>query len=169
MRKRMLGSILGLLFIMLILGNTPVSAEEADESMEKSQPDVTIYDNEGNLVEPDEMHTNEIAPAAATLPTSLKTLNNSQSYQSNGFSASGRRYSGYTFTTNNSSGKFKLTFKKGGFGVRTHTWAGTPGDVFESYNLPLSGSPYTLITDHYFYFVVDNPNAGQTYNVSAIK
>lgn len=63
---------------MFILGNTPVSAEETDASMEESQPDVTIYDNEGNLVEPDEMHTNEITPAAATLPTKIKTLNNSQ-------------------------------------------------------------------------------------------
>ncbi|NWN86894.1 MAG: hypothetical protein HLX47_13585 [Staphylococcus sp.] len=59
--------------------------------------------------------------------------------------------------------------KKGGFGVNTHTWAQTPLDVFESFNLPLSGSPYTIRTHQYFYFLVDDPNPGQTYKVTAIK
>lgn len=165
MRKRMLGSILGLLFISFILGSTPIFAEETN-SEEEFQPAVTIYDNEGNLVEPTEYL---VEPLAATPPTKIKRLNNAASYQSSGFSASGRRYSGYTFTTDNDSGKFKLTFKKEGFGVRTHAWAGYPGNVLESYNLPLDGSPYTLITKAYFYFVVDNPNSGQTYKVTEVK
>ncbi|MBU5265499.1 hypothetical protein [Virgibacillus proomii] len=169
-RKKMLGCILGILLIPFILGSAPVSAEETNSSMEEIQSAVTIYDNEGNLVEPlVEPNDNLISLLAATAPTKVKYLNNSATYQSNGFSGSGRRYSGYTFTTKNASGKFKLTFKKGGFGVNTHTWASSPLDVSESYNLPLSGSPYTLITKKYFYFLVDNPKKGQTYKVSAIK
>ncbi|MFB1050897.1 hypothetical protein [Paraliobacillus sp. JSM ZJ581] len=46
--------------------------------MEEGQPDVTIYDNEGSLVEPDEMHRNEITPTAATLPTKIKIIRRSR-------------------------------------------------------------------------------------------
>ncbi|RFA35957.1 hypothetical protein CAI16_05845 [Virgibacillus dokdonensis] len=76
---------------------------------------------------------------------------------------------GIHVTTNNSSKKFRITLKKGGFGVNTHTWGQTPLDVFESFNLPLSGSPYTIRTHQYFYFLVDDPNPGQTYKVTAIR
>lgn len=75
----------------------------------------------------------------------------------------------HLFTTNNSSKKFRITLKKGGFGVNTHTWDQTPLDVFESINLPLSGSLYTIRTYQYFYFLVDNPKNGQTNMVQAIK
>lgn len=167
----MLTSILGLLIIPFVLGSSVVFAEETNSSNEEAQPAVIIHDNKGNLVEPTVEPANDdlILPLAATPPTTAKYLNNNQSYQSNEFSASGRRYGGYNFITNNASKKFKLTFKKGGFGMRTHTWLNTPNDVDEYYNLPLSGSPYTMTTTHYFYFLVDNPNSGQTYHVQAIK
>nr|QRZ17209.1 hypothetical protein JUJ52_15690 [Virgibacillus sp. AGTR] len=93
MKKRMLGSILGLLFISFILGSTTVFAEETN-SEDEIQPEVTIYDNEGNLVEP--IVQPPISLLGAGLPTKVKYLNNSQSYQSSEFSASGRRYSGYS-------------------------------------------------------------------------
>lgn len=170
LKKKILGIILGVLFIPFVLGSAPAIAEEVNPNTEEIQPTITIYDKDGHLVQPNEEQTNGNLPSprGAYEPTTVKYLNNSESYQSDGFSGSGRRYSGYTFKTNNSSGKFKLTFAKGGFGVNTHTWSGTPADVFESYNLPLSGSPYTIITKLYFYFLVDNPNAGQTYHVQAI-
>lgn len=38
----MLGSILGLLFVLFMLANTPVFAEETDASMEEGKPDVNI-------------------------------------------------------------------------------------------------------------------------------
>lgn len=170
MKNKILGSILGVLFIPFVLGSAPAIAEEINPNTEEIQPTITIYDKNGHMVEPNEKQTDDNLPSplGAFHPTSVKNLNNSASYQSDGFSGSGRRYSGYTFKTTNSSGKFKITFTKGGFGVNTHTWAGTPADVFESYNLPLSGSPYTFTTKAYFYFLVDNPNAGQTYHVQAI-
>lgn len=169
--KKTLVSILGLLIIPFMFGSSLVFAEEANFNVQETLPEVLIYDNKGDLIEPTVELTNNdlISPFAATAPTKVKYLNNSDSYQSNEFSASGRRFSGYTFTTRNTSKKFKLTFKKGGFGLRTHTWLNTPEDVDEYYNLPLSGSPYTIITSKYFYFVVDNPNKGQTYSVAAIK
>lgn len=89
----MLGSILGLLFISFILGSTTVFAEETN-SEEEIQPDATIYDNEGNLVEP---IVHPISPLSASLPTRVKYLNNSESYQSSKFSAPGRRYSGFIY------------------------------------------------------------------------
>lgn len=169
MKKKILGSILGILFIPFVLGNAQANAEEVNPNAEENQPAITIYDKDGHLVQPNEQTNDNLPlPLAVYAPTTVKYLNNTQSYQSEEFSGTGRRYSGYTFKTNNTSGKFKLTFKKGGFGVNTHTWANTPNDVFESYNLPLSGSPYTIITKVYFYFLVDNPNAGQTYHVQAM-
>lgn len=97
-RKKMLGCILGILLIPFILGSAPVSAEETNSSMEEIQSAVTIYDNEGNLVEPlVEPNDNLISLLAATAPTKVKYLNNSATYQSNGFSGSGRRYSGVYF------------------------------------------------------------------------
>lgn len=141
------------------------------EEIEVEQPSMTIYDKDGNLVQPDEKQTNGNLPTllSASYPTSIKYLSSTATYQSNGFSGSGRRYSGYTFKAKNGTGKFKITFSKGGFGVNTHTWGGTPADVAESYNLPLSGSPYTFTTKYFFYFLVDNPKTGQTYNIKAIK
>ena len=100
-------------------------------------------------------------------PTTVKWINNSASYQSEGFSGSGTRYGGYSFsssTTNN----FRLTLKLGGFGVNVIANPGNPSNVSQHYNLPLSGSPYTINTAGYFYFLVDNPNTGQNYHVKGI-
>ncbi|HLR10322.1 MAG TPA: hypothetical protein VK120_02970 [Sporosarcina sp.] len=171
MKKKILGSILGVLFIPFVLGSAPANAEEINIDTGRDQPTITIYDKNGHLVQPDEKQTNGSLPSllGAYHPTSIKYLSNTATYQSNEFSGSGRRYSGYTFKAQNGTGTFKLTFKKGGFGVNTHTWGGTPADVSESYNLPLSGSPYTLTTKGFFYFLVDNPNPGQTYHIRAIK
>lgn len=82
----MLGSILGILFIPFILGSVPVSAEETNSSMEEMQPAVTIYDNEGKLVEPlVKPNDNPISILAATASTKVKYLNNSATYQSKWF------------------------------------------------------------------------------------
>ncbi|MDN6184519.1 MAG: hypothetical protein L0L95_06275 [Staphylococcus equorum] len=133
--------------------------------------ETVIYDNSGEKVEPirvSEENNDLITPLGAHYPTSTKWLNNGASYQSNEFSASGRRYGGYLFNSSTTR-KFRVTFRKGGFGANLTSTAAYPGNIEESFNLPLSGSPYTLTTTRFFYFLVDNPNQGQTYHVRALN
>lgn len=130
--------------------------------------DTVIYNKFGLEVSPSNQSIlTEPVGRATVPPTTVKWLNNSASYQSEGFSGSGTRYGGYSFsssTTNN----FRLTLKLGGFGVNVIANPGNPSNVSDYYNLPLSGSPYTLNTAGYFYFLVDNPNTGQNYHVKGI-
>ncbi|MFX3618647.1 MAG: hypothetical protein ACE3JK_14155 [Sporolactobacillus sp.] len=69
--------------------------------------------------------------------------------------------------TSNTSGKFKITLKSGGFDVDTLLNPGDLGSVVERINLSLSGSPYTATIHRVFFFLVDNPNSGQMYRVTA--
>ena len=149
-----------------------IPTASANEFRSTSDKDVIIYNKDGEIVEPlsKTIENNDIIirPLGANYPTTVKWLNNGASYQSNEFSASGRRYGGLLFGSSTTS-TFKLTFQKGGFGVNTTSSAANPSNVVEEYNLPLSGSPYTIITTRLFYFLVDNPNSGQTYHVKAVQ
>lgn len=144
---------------------------DAATSTNEQQANVEIYNNVGTKVKP--LSKKLLPPTfqtrATTPPTSIKWMSASASYLSNPFSGSGRRYGGYVFISNHSSDKFKLTFSKGGFGMNVLLQPGDPNSVIESYNLPLSGSPYTSTIHKGFYFLVDNPNSGQTYRVTSIS
>lgn len=164
MKKNILVSLL-VLFSLSFLWETTIV--HADEKTNEIPNKTIIYDKDGKEVKPTNQYK-EILRGVSP-PTTVKWLNNSASYQSDGFSGSGRRYSGYSFGTMNSSETFKLTFRIGGFGVNTFSNPNDPGHVIESYNLPLSGSPYTFYTPYYFYFLVDNPRSGQTYHLRAIQ
>lgn len=153
-------STLSVIVLPSFSGNTVAHADESNSS------DVVIYDKFGIEVSP-EISSNLVTRAVVP-PTTVKWLNNSASYQSENFSGSGTRYSGISFsssTTNN----FRLTFRLGGFGVNTIANPGNPSNVSQRYNLPLSGSPYTINTSGYFYFLVDNPRTGQNYHVQGIQ
>lgn len=145
---------------MLMLMGTNAQAAEKEMSTNSVGETTVIHDKSGQVVEPS---LSPVQPLGTTPPTSLKWLRFGESYQSNGFSGSGTRYGGYIFGLSDSN-KAKFTFKLGGFGCFI-TDRPDPGAIVDYYNLPLSGSPYTLETDGYFYFVVDNPINGQTYNV----
>ena len=168
MKKILTTSFLFLLASIFIGTENKVNAAEFDNPFNES--DTIIYDKLGNIIEsttvPDS--TDEISTFSANYPDSTKWLNNGASYQSNGFSGSGRRYGGYLFNSSTTN-TFKITFKKGGFAAHHTSTSAYPGNVEEYFNLPLSGLPYTMKTTKWFYFVVDNPNAGQTYHVRAIE
>ena len=104
-------------------------------------------------------------------PTSVKTLNGTQSYQSQGFSGSGTRYSGYIFNTTDYPNKFRFNFTKGGFACLLINNPKDPATVAYTVNLPLDRSPYTFENGegYHFYFGVDNPKSGQTYKVTKLK
>ena len=165
---------IGFIVLMVSVLNVLVvhTTASANEFSSTSHKDVIIYDKDGEIVEPSSKTVENsdmiIQPLSANYPTTVKWLNNGASYQSNEFSASGRRYGGYLFGSSTTS-TFKQTFQKGGFGVNTTSSAANPSNVVEEYNLPLSGSPYTIITTRLFYFLVDNPNPGQTYHVKAVQ
>lgn len=151
------------LFILPFFGEsmTVNAAEKTNVTSEQTG----IYDKDGTEVMPSNQYKEVIRGIYP--PTTVKWINNSASYQSEGFSGSGTRYGGYSFssrTTNN----FRLTLKLGGFGVNVIANPGNPSNVSQHYNLPLSGSPYTINTAGYFYFLVDNPNTGQNYHVKGI-
>lgn len=170
MKKILSGAVLMLLSTIFFTGNSVAFANEGEQNTNIDE--IVIYDKFGEKITPSNelfINSQEDLIRGVNPPTTVKWLNNSATYQSDGFSGSGRRYSGYTFSTSNSSGKFKLTFRTGGFGVNVIANPGDPWNVSQSYNLPLSGSPYTLITSGYFYFLVDNPRSGQTYHVGAIR
>lgn len=151
------------LFILPFFGKsrTVNAAEKTNGTSEQT----VIYDKDGTEVMPSNQYKEVMRGIYP--PTTVKWINNSASYQSEGFSGSGTRYGGYSFsssTTNN----FRLTLKLGGFGVNVIANPGNPSNVSQHYNLPLSGSPYTINTAGYFYFLVDNPNTGQNYHVKGI-
>ncbi|MGM0124036.1 hypothetical protein IGI37_001410 [Enterococcus sp. AZ194] len=144
---------------MMFIGMT-AQAVEKERPVKNVSESTAIYDRFGQVIE---SSISSAQPIGTTPPTSLKWLRFGESYQSNGFSGSGTRYGGYIFGLSDSN-KAKLTFKLGGFGCFI-TDRPDPGAIVGYYNLPLSGSPYTLETTGYFYFAVDNPVNGQTYNV----
>ncbi|WP_312221982.1 hypothetical protein [Streptococcus parasuis] len=165
---------IGFIVLMLSVLNSFVipHTASADEVSSTSDENIIIYDKNGEVVEPSReiIENNDmiIQPLGVNYPTTVKWLNNGASYQSNEFYGSGRRYGGYFFGSSTTS-TFRLTFQKGGFGVNTTSSAANPSNVVEAYNLPLSGSPYTIITSQFFYFLVDNPKSGQTYHVKAVQ
>lgn len=124
-----------------------------------------IYDKNGRVIQPTKVDTNPISPKANTRPTSIWRIKKHASYFSNGFTGSGRRYGGYLFVGNGTK-KFKISVNKGGFGLYTTTTPGNPVNISSYFNLPLSGSPYTMNTGTYFYFFADNPVSGQNYHVT---
>ena len=150
------------------LGTVAISVKtQADSS--KTTDKIVIEDNMGNIVEPVSPLPTSIKTVRGTnIPRTIKWLNGSASYTSEAFSGKGTRYGGYSFGTSNSSNKFKIKEYTGGFAIKCFTTAAYPENVTHVYNLPLSGSPYTITTSEYFYFAVDNPKNGQKYNVAAM-
>lgn len=152
--------LLGMSFVVFsIFGimNTEVKAEQMTLT---SSGETVIYNKFGQEVKPETLF---VQPRGTTSPTTLKWLSFGSNYHSNPFSGAGTRYSGYIFGLN-STNRARLTFSLGGFACFV-TDRPDPASVVNVYNMPLSGSPYTLETAGYFYFAVDNPVNGQTYSI----
>jgi len=150
-------------FILVFLKDS-VSASAQENNVEPNTESLVIYDRYGEEVELSP--SPGISVLGTQIPTSIKKLKHGESYQSNEFSGSGTRYSGYAFQIEGID-HATLTFKKGGFAFSMYNYV--TGEDMGWANLPLDKSPYTIVgvKQKRFYFIVDNPNKGQTYNVRA--
>lgn len=149
-----------LVMITLILGvvsfNLKANAEESNRS-------IAVYDKFGDQVMPVRVYNNVVMPKGATPPTDLHWITFGNPYHSNPFSATGTRYSEHIFGLDGVN-TAKLDFELGGFALFM-TDRPDPGAIVGMYNLPLEHAPYFIHNPAYFYFAVDNPVKGQTYNI----
>lgn len=165
-KKILLGLSIITFSLFTISFKTTVEASEPSSHEENIKKDPIMYDKFGQVVEPIDSLTS-IEPLGTNAPTASKWLNVGQSYLSQPFSGSGRRYGGYIFGLNGTN-NVQIELKIGGFGVNV-TDRFDPGAVIHRYNLPLNHSPYKLTNVGFFYFLVDNPKNGQTYRVKPVR
>ena len=150
---------------------TPLQTTNATTSTPMFQSTATsqtvIYDKNGTQVPlSDTSQKSVIQPRSLQQPTSIKWLKPSQEYQSEPFSGAGMRYSGYMFGLKGCN--FAVMKVKGGNFTCFITDRAEATAVVKTAYLTVEGSPYTIESNQFFYFGVNNPNAGQNYYVRAV-
>ncbi|WP_270262553.1 hypothetical protein [Lactobacillus panisapium] len=165
--KKIIAVLLSFTFLIPVSGflSTPVAASDTSGNIMQND-DVVIYNKYGERVYPKIISALPgLKPLGKNVPTKIKYIKGGQFYESNPFTGSGTRYSGYIYKL---KGIYEVHIAAINGNFKLHlSYSSTGLPVAYTSTLKANEGPYmvAMASSLYFYLSVKNPKNHQYYEI----